>query len=484
MANPFIPIRSMKKLFVFLILSSLALTFTSGKTIHCPTVSQLDFENAYYVQSVPGDTIVLPAGSATWGNPAGHSNAGIIYIITDVTVVGQGDSTVITLHDSGPTYSNGVIALWGSATFKDMKFVGSSARPVTAFNISAYNSFNGGFRLSNITFEGGASDGYFAYVGPGVLNGLIDNCRINGGVGYVELIFIRGPSDAWTTVDTLGAANNIFVEDCTFGGQGYVCDANSNGRMVVRFCTITGGMKIDGHGLASNSPARGVRHMEAYRNTWTTTSQFKQAFELRGGTGYFFDNTSTTVPGTQLWFILNEYGCLATWSNFGFQYQTPADYPINDQIGVGRDPKAAGSAPMYLWNNIAAGVDWAIRSDAIPAGAITRYRSQTGDPSATFTMADIIKADRDYFKGTVGAAFDGSSGVGRGTKAQMLAITPTKTGVGFWVTDEGEWNGAQAGADGQFYVWDGSAWALRYKPYTYPHPLRAPKAPTNLRLSP
>ncbi len=39
-----------------------------------------------------------------------------------------------------------------------------------------------------------------------------------------------------------------------------------------------------GHGLASNSPARGVRNMEIYGNTWTATGAGNWAnLELRGG---------------------------------------------------------------------------------------------------------------------------------------------------------------------------------------------------------
>jgi hypothetical protein len=84
----------------------------------------------------------------------------------------------------------------------------------------------------------------------------------------------------------------------------------------------------------------------------------------------------------------------------------------------------------------------------------------------------MIAAGRDYFKQTVGAPFDGSKSVGRGTRVQMEALKPSKAGVGFWVIDEGEWNGLHDGPDGCLYKWNGSAWTLSYVPYTYPHPLR------------
>ena len=107
--------------------------------------------------------------------------------------------------------------------------------------------------------------------------------------------------------------------------------------------------------------------------------------------------------------------------------------------------------------------------------AIIQYQYQTGNPSATFTGADMIKSDRDIF--LTATSFDGSSGVGTGTKAQMQAITPKTVGVGYWVTDEGTWNtenvmpgtpGYQKG-QGQLYTWNGSTWVLKYTPNRYPH---------------
>jgi hypothetical protein len=50
----------------------------------------------------------------------------------------------------------------------------------------------------------------------------------------------------------------------------------------------------------------------------------------------------------------------------------------------------------------------------------------------------------------------------------MNATTPTKTGVGFWCTDQGAWNQSGSGGQGEFYVWNGSAWVLKYTPYQYP----------------
>ena len=480
-----------------LLLFTVVALVTSGRlaaayTYQLTSLTQDAFEQCYYQGKVngvfvknvePGDTILLPAGEATWGDPA-RFNSGIIYIILPITIRGQGDSTVIRLHDGGPTYTRGVIALWSAATIADLKIAGAATRPVTAITSYGYNNtaagginYSGGFRVTNVTYEGTTAAGHFIYFGDSITSGVIDNCRLTGRAGNAELIFGRGPTNAWQINHTLGTAQNIFVEDCTFNGAGYVNDANSNARMVVRYNTITGPIKVDGHGVASNTPSRSYRNMEVYGNTWTSTALAWAAIEMRGGTFMVFNNSSTYTA----WFFLTEYGYLATWPNFGNQFQTPVNYPIKDQVGVGKDPKVAGSEPAYLWNNRAGGTVWPRQLKGIPQGAIDLYRTQTGNPTATFSERDLIRANRDFF---AEAGFDDAAGVSTGTKAQMLASSPTLRNVGWWVTDEGEWNSANGAApDGQLYIWNGTAWQFHYRPYSYPHPLRGGGAPSNVRIN-
>jgi hypothetical protein len=519
---------------------------TFAKTIYCPTCSQDDFENAYYRLSSPGDTIVLPAGTATWGNSS-RANGGTIYLITNVTVKGQGDSTVIRMDDSGRTYAQGVIAVWAPVTFRDMKIVGASAgHPVTVFQMSAYynaatnSQMRGGFRLTNITYEG-HSDGYFAFIDSWVDSGLIDKCRISCDLSYAELIFMRGRTDAWQIDSSVGTADNVFVEDCVFSNTGYVCDANANARMVVRFNTIEGTNKVDGHGLASNSPPRSVRSMEVYGNRWTSAGAGNWAnIEIRGGTVMIFNNSSNVG-----WMQLHEYAYDAEphgWPNFGIGgtstagnpttittngahgyrtgwpiwvqapigriygtyditvtgpntftipvsteqnetidyatgYKTPHDYPIREQIGMGKNGEVR--EPAYIFGNKQSGAAWPRSFGTVCASALKFYRAQTGNPDATFTERDVVKANRDFF---ADAGFDVSTGVTVGTAMEKTAMNPTIAGSGFWVTDEGEWNSEHDGPDGRLYVWNGSSWVLAYTPYVYPHPARRPAPPTGVRI--
>ena len=430
--------------------------------------------NAACAAAVDGDTIRVPAGTFTWGD---GGNA--VWLQRRVTLAGAGQgTTIIQVSSTAGTWGNGIIRILGGGTVRDMTIRGATGSK-SAFATSGPS----GWRITAITYVGVAGEGYFCYGGNNY--GLIDNCTLTGGAGNSELIFTRGPTDSWQTPSSLGTVDAVYIEDCVFDGPGYVSDFNSNARGVVRFCTIKGNMKVDGHGVATNTPARGVRHMEVYRNRWTMDFRYWTPIELRGGTGHVFDNQATQAVAPYAWFKVREYGVLSKFGVFGNTIQTPVNYPILDQIGTGQDPRVGGSEPMYLWNNIdRSGADWVLSMDPIPAEGISLYQVQTGNPSATYTINDIIRKDRDYFKQIVGSPFNGSSGVGRGTKAQMLAIQASLKGVGFWVTDEADWdrtNGTQP--DGQLYVWSGSAWVLKYTPLTYPHPLRGAGAPSNVRIN-
>ncbi len=339
------------------------------------SVSMTDVQAAINSAS-SGDIVLIPAGTSTWG--AANTYLSVNKAIT-LKGAGQGQ-TIITLSDSGGKYTNGTIRISAAATVMSMTIIGSNANPVCAFSTGTANDW----RITGIEYVGGTQGAYFVYVGN--VYGLIDNNDITGAIGNAELIFVRGPTDSWQTPHSIGGADNVFIEDNTFNGSGYVCDINANGRAVVRYNTITGKMKIDGHGKASNFPPRSVRHMEVYNNTWTNTGDYWAAIELRGGGGRVFNNVIEST--STIWVFLTDYGYTATWPNFDNTYQCPSDYPVDDQIGVGMDPKTGASEPMYLWNNTKAGEPWVLTWKSTKKCTAT---------CGEFSVSDIIQEGRDYF---------------------------------------------------------------------------------------
>ena len=387
--------------------------------------------------AAPGDTIIVPEGATpTWG-----AGGAYLSLSKPITLTSPGAGATITIAADAPDWANGVIRNSGGAKIDNFTFqqIAGTGQNNSVLGCSGANDW----RVTRCTYIGAAGNGYFVYFAS---YGLIDNCTIIGGAGNDEWIFGRGPNDAWQTASQKGTANAVFVEDCTLSAKGYL-DANANANVVVRFCTITpsgGSIKLDGHGTATNSPPRSFRLLECYRNNWTTTNSSQPCFEIRGGTGFIWGNT--TLDGT---IMLGDYRIV-------YGTNTVSDYPLYDQIGTGQDPFPASAAaePLYLWDNLRAGSNWP---------AINQIYATA--------MSGLVNPDRDYFDKAT--SFDGTSGVGRGTKAQMRAITPTLAKVAFWVTDEGSWDSTlPANTSGQLYQWDGSDWVLYYTPYTYPHPLR------------
>jgi hypothetical protein len=83
------------------------------------------------------------------------------------------------------------------------------------------------------------------------------------------------------------------------------------------------------------------------------------------------------------------------------------------------------------------------------------------------------------FNGTATGACGGSwtCNVGHGTFANRP--TTCTQGVGYWATDQGNWNQSGSGGQGELYICTATnTWTMEYEPYVYPHPLDTRSNPT------
>lgn len=163
--------------------------------------------------------------------------------------------------------------------------------------------------------------------------------------------------------------------------------------------------------------------------------------------------TSTSVSGPA-----SSAGGLHNWT-VGDTYNVRLSYPILDGIGRGQGKLMSGSPPspvasqnqaldpVYVWGNR------------------TNGSSSTTQVGAQYNR---ITANQDYYLET--PSFTGTTGVGIGTLANRPSTCTPR--VGYWATDQGNWNQSGSGSQGELFVCTATnTWTLYYTPYTYPHPL-------------
>lgn len=281
--------------------------------------------------SSPGSTVVVPAGSFTW-----FPNA-TLSIPTGNKLVGAGSgSTIITVASNAPSgYGTSLFSLNTNSLVSGMQIIGNSKDLTMVFQVASSTTID--CRVKDIKTTPTTNRLLFLYNNQtfSACQLLIDNCDITGYSGNSELIYSRGTSGAWNSPSGAGDGAAIYIEDTIFRGLGYVCDANANAKIVIRNCLITGQIKIDGHGIGSNTPYQGYRRIEAYWNRWDGASIGNwAAFELRGSSNYIWNNESSLPTGSAT-FLFRDYGYVNLNVQFGNIYQTPFNYPIGYQVGTG-----------------------------------------------------------------------------------------------------------------------------------------------------
>jgi len=399
-------------------------------TYAAASAAYADVAAALALATVSGDIVTVPAGTATWSTA--------FSIAAGITLQGAGVTTEITIGSGAPSGASGLIRPESGAKLMDFKVLNPnlSSRPATTGKtLVAVGGGRDSWRVSGITYVATTgANAYFLVANSGATFGLIDNCDITGGGGTSELIFARGPSDAWETPSTMGSASAVYVEDCIFRGSGYVCDFNANAKGVVRGCVIYGGHKIDGHGLATNSPARSFRHIELYDNFWDIGNSFVRVVDIRGGTCMGFSNRCRDVltgPGN-ISFVLTDYVHVnsAPFENFDYVWRTPVDYPTWMQVGRGQfavagDRTSGTSDPAYVWGNRRAGVLWEVSNGSVYAGRTFTTNAAlyaAGSTQITFTGSTDIHAGN--YIAISGQPIYYLVTIGRTADSQAITISP------------------------------------------------------------
>jgi len=248
-----------------------------------------------------------------------------------------------------------------------------------------------------------------------------------------------------------------------------VIDGRMSARVVFRYNTVVSdnsnpnaALYIEAHSIQDNTSLRGFMRWEHYNNVLDNQGGgHYMPFRLRAGTGLVFNNSVTgnwtndqIALDNRRTYDQTQAGTLAGMCDGSSPWDGNEDatgYPCRDQIGRGYDavqwvsnPPGAYTQvlmPAYSWNN----------------------KNETGGelPFTAINGCDIhIKPNRDFYNYT--AAFNGTSGVGRGLLSARPATCTVNTA--YFATNDGPL--------GTLYKCTATnTWTKHFEPYTCPHPL-------------
>jgi hypothetical protein len=385
----------------------------------------------------PGDTVIVPSGSATWDRQ--------LIITKGIRLIAKTPGGVtITGNYRAPNLGN-------NNNIANYLIVYMPTDP----------SLDSGFRLSGFILDGGGKCLLFAFYNltssptrknrvdhnifrnsagrlmysVGSTFGVIDNNEFHGGG---PITGSNGGGDlAWHSLTyEFGTEENLYYEDNSFFMTDTAFDGGGAGRYAVRhnsfhYSNQSKGLypcfDMHGNSAVTNPSGFGV---EIYENTIYIESPGigMTIFDQRGGRGLLFNNNvisnSTVTSKAQEEHLDSD--------------NPPATSPID-----GRPQHVHQS---YYWGNRKNGTR---QIDSYYIGTQLDYGGDIGL---------VPRENRDVWweKG----AFDGSSGVGIG----LLAERPVNCnqGVAYWATDTRTLYRCIAP----------NVWETYYTPYTYPHPLR------------
>ena len=496
---------------------------TGGAVITAASMSRADV-GAAVAAANDGDTVVVPAGLATWTNSLIVSNAitlsfagaGQSTILDAVIPVGRSSEAVIALM---PTNTNVLARLTGLQVQGAANEILAEHGAIQLGNGTAelYNNI----RVDHCVFTNLSDDNIYSYNCAGV----IDHCAFyenaanesQHAIALVNGSWAGGTlgDGSWTAPATLGTSNALYVENCSFTGPGpdascfAFIDAFNGGRYVVRYCNISNAF-ICAHGTDSSGRERGTRSVEIYMNSGFDTN-WGNFIDLRSSTGVIWSNTMT---GYQTFALLSCYRASTYYLYWGgitgtnqFDENAPenASGPVTTVTHVGANHSKflvvtnVWTANQYLGytaidlntpsgylgptnnnaNTLLVTNFSAIKSNAAwNAGYTTNYFLAAGDnkPAIEFNTGDTVAI---YAPALCGLDMTGtglSGPLNRDVSGNPLGPWPTNA-----VEPVYGWGNTLNGTDGVLYALSA---IIRpnvhyfndipkpgYVPFTYPHPL-------------
>ena len=270
-----------------------------------------------------GDTVLVPAGTATWNTT--------LAVTKGITIQG---ATTITGSRDNPTVNDATIILDNVArTSTASAIVKATIKLGKSFRLSGFTfrrgslttlANNGAIRLTGTSQAMRLDHCHFDRLyqnpnistGGGWIYGVIDHCVLDLNFAGAESFSIQHDAwggsgifgdGSWADDTYFGSEKFVFIEDCTFNRTvGGGLDCYSGGRYVARYNRFNN-MGTQAHGTETTSRHRSARAIEVYNNTFNWTVGPYRAGELRGGCLLTHDNVWTGTVKAENGISLNCY---------------------------------------------------------------------------------------------------------------------------------------------------------------------------------
>ena len=391
----------------------------------------------------PGDTVVVPNGTATWNGQLAIDKGIILKAATKggVTIIGGFEGTnyddnnfLIKCFASNPG-ANEPFRISGFKLDCNHKVDGilvrnNSTTPINRVRIDNNEIFN---LQSDVTGR--------SIIINGPIYGVADNNVFHHNdsetyrfFGFYDYYF---GMYAWQyyTFD-YGTGNNFYFEDNVIYTSNVVTGNGAGGRYAFRYNTVIVNRiqpivvyMFDAHGNMGDGGNWGQMGIEIYENDIYLYGNGICLIDLRGGKGLVYNNRLKDSASTVAYKVREEFNDLLN---------PPAKNLISGQ------PQYVSEAYFFNHTNN--------NSKVYPEVYVTQTIDYGGEEGI------VPREDMHFF--TEKANFDGSCGIGVGPVSQRPAYC-IKEGVAWWATDENK-----------LYRWHNGKWELYYIPYPYPHPLR------------